>query len=80
MAEESAVNYWEVSHFAHWNSNVPTTATEIRPRRIRLEPKSRFDIVRLATQATAPVCVVSGAEERQIASKGREWQRGRYSD
>lgn len=80
MAEESAVNYWEVSHFAHWKSNVPRTATEIRPRRIRLEPKGRFDVVRPATQATAPAWLVSGAEERQIASEGREWQRDRYSD
>lgn len=80
MAEESAVNYWEVSHFAHWNSNTPTTATEIRPRRIRLEPESRFDVVRIATQATAPVWLVSVAEERQIAGEGRERQRGWYSD
>jgi hypothetical protein len=49
MAEESAVNYWEVrSGRGHVVLSYLTLRAEIRPRRVRFDAKSGPDVVRAA--------------------------------
>ena len=55
MAEESAVNYWEVRTRSPVSSDFfaqPTNLRiEIRQRRLRLDAEGGFDVVRIAVQA-----------------------------
>ena len=51
MAEESAVNYWEVRGFPCLSECLLNLRIEIRQRRLRLDAEGGFDVVRIAVQA-----------------------------
>lgn len=52
MAEESAVNYWEVrTHSPCPPECLLNLRIEIRQRRLRLDAEGGFDVVRIAVQA-----------------------------
>ena len=52
MAEESAVNYWEVRTRSPFSSDCwLNLRIEIRQRRVRLDAEGCFDLVRIAVQA-----------------------------